>query len=114
MHLLYFARNQLLNHISLKIVDDYVFYIVFSIAILLSYLFIKPFIMWFVTLESVHLLSYLMSSLMIIILFLFMMIYIDNIQDLFLGMFKITLECLAVFGILLLLYRGYQRISRKA
>lgn len=109
-----FAKNTVLNGISLNIIEDYVFYIIISIAILLSYLVVKPFVNWFIILQSVQLLSYLMSSLIIMILLLLIMFQFDGMDQSIINILKVGFHCLAIFGVLLLLYRLYQRVIKKS
>lgn len=101
------------GNVSLKIIEDYVFYIIIFIAILLSFVVVRPFITWLITLESVQLLSYLVSSLIIMLIVVLLKSYINDFQEVFLNLLKITLQCLAAFGILLIVYGSYQRIIKK-
>jgi len=98
---------------SIGLVEDYVFYIMLFLVILINYLFVKPFITWFVTFRSIRLLSYIFSSLIVILLLFIIMLSVDELNNLIVNLIEIALHCLAFFGIGLVVYQGFQKIIKK-
>ena len=99
--------------LSFGLVEEYVYYILIFIGIIISYLLVRPFITWFVTLKSTRLLSYIISSLIILLILFIATNSIEELNHLLFNIFRVGLQCLAVFGVLLLMFHGFQRINRK-
>ena len=106
----YFAKMILFKNISLGLIEEYVYYIIVFIGILISYLLVRPFITWFVTLRSIRLLSYIISSLIVFVLLLYVTPFIGGLN---LFLFKVVLQCLAVFGVVLFLFHAFKNINKK-
>src|SRR5690625_883472 len=98
---------------SLKLVDGYVFYLLIFSIMIISYLFIRPLITWFVTLQSIRLLSYLFSSLSVLLLIFIVTFSIEELNHLLINLFKVTLHCLAIFGCGLAIIHVFQRIINR-
>jgi len=98
---------------SIGLVDEFVFYIVIFSLVFICYLIIRPFITWFVTLKSIRLLSYIFSSLLILLVILIAKLSIDELNDLLVSLVKISLHCLALFGFSLVIFNVFQRIMKR-
>lgn len=112
----YFTLINIIEKISLGSVQEYVYYVLIFFGIFMGYLFARLITGWLVSLKSVRLLSYLVNSLFILVILLFIIITIDELNHLLIYLFKIFLQCLAVFGVTLIIfkvYRGRQRKFRK-
>lgn len=93
---------------SIGLIDQYVIYIGILVMMVIIYLFIRPFMTWFVTLQSIRLLSYLFSSLMVLLLIFFLKQTFHELNNLLFNLLQITLHCLALFGaILAIVHMGY-------
>lgn len=86
---------------SIGLVDHYVIYIAIFTIMFIIYLLIRPFMTWFVTLQSVRLLSYLFSSLMVLLFMFLLKQSFHELNDLLINLSQITLHCLALFGLVL-------------
>lgn len=64
----------------------------------MSYLFILPLIKWFVALQSVKLLSYIVCSLFVLVLYFIMMFFVGDKQYLTIQFIKVILQGIAFFG----------------
>lgn len=100
--------------IGLDIDEKYVSYIIISTSIWISYLLIRPIIKWFIRQESARLLSYLMSSLFVVVLLFFILLMMNESSYFVKNILKVTLECLAFFGVGLIVVYSFRRIIRKA
>ncbi|PAV28781.1 hypothetical protein CIL05_14230 [Virgibacillus profundi] len=96
----------------LGIGGDVVSYLIVFLSIIASYFIISPLISWFVALQSTKLLSYIICSLIIFVLFFIVMEFIWNQQKLN-NLLKIILQCLVAFGVVLIFYSGFQRLLKK-
>lgn len=104
-----------LNMTQLKVLgfnEKYVYFTLFFIVLLISYILIQPIITWMITFQTTKFLSYLVSSLFVIVVFLLMLLFVDiiTLTDVTVfGTFKIVLQSLAVFGICLIVYNQIGR-----
>lgn len=102
--------------ISFRLIEEFTSYLIIFIGIFLGYLLIKPMTSWLVSLKLVRLLSYLMSSLLIFVLLLLFILTIEGLNHFPIHLFKIFLQCLASFGVTLVLFkvfRGGEKSYRK-
>lgn len=113
-----FFSLYLINMTKLKVLgvhEKYVYFFLFFISLLLSYVIIQPIITWIMSLYTTKLLSYIFSSLFVMVVF-FLVVLIIDIRDLthhmVLAMFKIVLQSLAAFGLSLILFYSIQRLFR--
>ncbi|MGY0692215.1 hypothetical protein ACW2QC_05395 [Virgibacillus sp. FSP13] len=93
--------NQL---ISLGLTKDQFYFILFFIVIFVGYYILHPIIHWFVTLQSTKILSYLITSLIVLLC-----MFAFGIHQLV----KIALQSLAVFGGVLFLLRIFHGVFKK-
>lgn len=100
--------------LSLGLKDEYILFILIFVGIIISYLLVQPFIIWFVSIQSTRLLSYIISSLFVIVSFFIIMLFIDKLDDSTFSSLKIALQCIAFFGIALIIYYSFQRLMKKA
>lgn len=82
---------------NIKLSDLDPFYYIVLVAIVCSYFLIQPLVSYFVQLRSIKFLSFLVSSLLVLVSFCFALLLM-NVDHLLLNVMKITLQCLAVFG----------------
>lgn len=68
----------------------------------ISYLIIRPLVKWFVTLQSVKLLSYIICSLFVLLLYFITVFLVGDMQYLAVPFIKLLLQGIAFFGIALL------------
>lgn len=93
--------------------EKYVYYFFVIIGISISYLVIQPVITLFITLKSSRLLSYVFSSLVVLLVLLISILFIEEPRFFVDHIVKITLQCLAGFGVGLIFYNGFQRLINK-
>jgi len=109
----YFTWTNIIEEISLGSISEYLYYVLIFIGIFIGYLFSRPITSWLVSLKTVRLLSYLMNSLFILVILLFMIIMIDELNHLLIYLFKVFLQCLAGFGVALILFKTFWNRRRK-
>lgn len=97
----------------LGIREEHIYFLIIAIGIIISYLVVQPFINWFVANRSAKLLSYIISSLLVIVSFFVVVLFIGDLHHLLIHLLKITLQTLAVFGIVLILFYSYRRFVKK-
>ncbi|SDQ65179.1 hypothetical protein SAMN05216232_2941 [Virgibacillus subterraneus] len=85
-------------------------YVYIFIGIIIIYLMVHPFVNWVVSMQSTILLTYVMSSLAFLVLFLLGIILTTVLN---LTLFAMTLQCLAIFGGCLIIIHTLQHIFRK-
>lgn len=83
------------------------------VIIVASYFLIQPMISYFISLQSIRLISYVMSSLFVLF-FLCLALLLMDIDHLLLNMIKITFQCLAVFGLGLAIVYSIGRLTKKS
>ncbi|WP_106497788.1 hypothetical protein [Lentibacillus sp. Marseille-P4043] len=93
--------NQL---ITLGLTEKQFYFILFFIVIFVSYYVLQPIIHWFVTLQSTKILSYLITSLLVLLC-----MFAFGIHQLV----KMALQSLAVFGGILFLLRVFHGFFKK-
>lgn len=87
-------------------------YLVMIMVITSTYFLSRPLISFFVSLDSIRLLTYLVSSLFVLLALCLVFIVMD-IDHLLLIMIKITLHCLAFFGIGLSIVQAFIHLTKK-
>ncbi|WP_164669202.1 hypothetical protein [Virgibacillus doumboii] len=85
-------------------------YVYIFIGMIIIYLILRPFVNWVVSVQSVKLLNYVVSSLVFLVVFLLVFV-LASIADL--QLFEILLQCLAIFGGCLILIHTIQYMLRK-
>lgn len=93
--------------------EKYIYYMFIFIVIVVSYFIIHPIIYWIITLKTTKLLTYFVSSLLVL-LFLCMIIIVSGesrftIHDLL----KMALQSLSVFGLAIILYSVFLSFLKK-
>ncbi|MFD1849211.1 hypothetical protein [Oceanobacillus bengalensis] len=103
-----------LSHLSaLGLNENHVYLIFIIIGVLVCYFIIQPFIEWFVVLQSAKLLSYIVSSLFVILIFFTITIFVPTMSQPFFTILDMLLKVIAIFGVLLGLYGGIRYLIRK-
>ncbi|WP_449354000.1 hypothetical protein ACUL41_11260 [Virgibacillus natechei] len=97
----------------LGIRKEHLYFLIIATGIIISYLVVKPFITWFVANRSAKLLSYIISSLLVIVSCFIVVSFIGDLHHLLHNLLKITLLTLAIFGIVLVLFYSYRRFIKK-
>jgi len=109
----YFTLTHFIKNIVLSSYEEYFYYTIMFIALFVGYLFAKPITYWLISLKSVRLLSYLLNSLFILLTMLFILLTIDELNHLLVQLFRIFLQCLACFGVILILYKLFFKRQKK-
>src|SRR5699024_2294216 len=91
----------------------YVYFVLLFLAVLISYFIIEPIVMWFVALQSTKLLSYIITSLIVIVLFFIIVLYTGKTNELIFSILKVVLQCLASLGIILIVIQSIQSIIKR-
>jgi len=94
-----FGSSFLLQHVA-GLKEEHFYIMLFLLGIILLYLVIYPFVQWFVRWKSSTVLSYIISSLVIICLVTWIGGALGFLTD---QVLKMTLQGLAIFGIVLAL-----------
>jgi len=89
------------------------YYLLILVGISISYFIIHPFITWFITLQTNRLLSYIVSSLFVLTLFLIVLISIGETEQIIMLGLKISLQCIAGFGLFLSLRHGIKSVFKR-
>lgn len=97
----------------LGIKEEHIYFLIIAIGIIISYIFVQPFINWFVANRSAKLLSYIISSLLVIVSCFVVVLFIGDLHHLRSNLLKITLQTLAVFGVVLILFYSFRRFIKK-
>lgn len=92
---------------------SYVYFTMIFIVIIISYYLIQPFVSWFVILNSKNLLSYIISSLFVITLFLIIAVKVDMPRDSIFSLLKQILYCLATLGVFLIIIQSVSVFIRR-
>lgn len=108
-----FTWENIIEKASLGFIEDYIYYILIFFGVFIGYLLARPITGWLVSLKSIRLLSYLMNSLFVLMILLFIIFTIDEFNHLINHVFKIYLQCLAGFGILLFLFKIFRRREKR-
>ncbi len=106
----------MLERIEFGSFGEYVYYILILFALFIGYLLTRPIINWLVSLKSVRLLSYLLSGFLILVILMFIIITVDQLDHLLIHLFRTFLQCLAGFGVVLILLKifgGRQKKQRR-
>ena len=109
----YIGGINLPKQFNLALIEEYVYYILIFIGVVISYFIVRPFITWLVTLQLINLLSYIIGSLVFLVLLVLAMVSVEELNHLLVNFIKIALQCLAVFGIVLTFFLGLGRIIKK-
>lgn len=99
---------------SLQLIDPYVFYLVILIFLMICYVLLKPFVLWILTTQSIRLLGYLLSSLIVLIAMLTAKMLMKELDTLVISLLKVTLHCFSLFGIGLLIVSSIQKLVGKS
>lgn len=105
--------NQLSKFMALGSYEKNFYYIIVFMIIVIIYLFIYPLIKWFITLQSARLLSYILCSFIVLFILFLAVQALHDMEKLFFQTMKMVCQCLAVFGITLIVYHGFQKVKRK-
>jgi len=97
----------------LGINETYLYGAIVLLGIIISYFIIEPIISWFVALGSQRLLSYLISSLIVLVLFITMILFNDHLHHLFFDLLKIAFTSISLFGIILAVYNYIKRLIQR-
>lgn len=98
---------------SLGVTENFIFYVLVSSGIAISFLLLKPLTAWLISSRSVFLVNYIISSLAAIVLILIIFLFLIDLQIPVNNLLKITLQCMAAFGIVMILYYSFQKVIRK-
>lgn len=98
---------------SFQLLEKYVYYIIVVGAICVIYIVISPLIRWLVSLYSIRLLSYIVSSLFIVTLILIGVYVRDDLEGTFFSILELTLQCLSFFGMVLLVSHLFKHVMYK-
>lgn len=102
---------------SLGISKEAFFTLIIFIGILGCYFIIRPVALILISLKSDRLLNYILSGLAFIVIFFIVVLFIGDIEMLTYELFKISLQVLAMFGLVLCvmhLFKGIRQRRNKA
>lgn len=102
-----FSLDNIMNNVSFSVIVDYMSYIIVFLIVVIGYQIAKRITKRLVSLQTIQLLSYLLNSLFILIVLLFVILSNDTLNDLHIHFMKIILQCLAVFGVMLLIFKVF-------
>src|SRR5699024_6356761 len=97
---------------SLRVLDDHMIYLSILAILLLCYFVMIPFMHWLIALQSVRFLSYLFSSLFVLIVVLFINIWMQQGDLFFMTIGRITFHCLSLFGLFVFIYSTVKNIVK--
>ncbi|WP_163970814.1 hypothetical protein [Oceanobacillus halotolerans] len=100
------------NLIMLGLKEEHIIYILIFTVVLLSYIVLHPLIHFFVMTQSSKMLSYVCSSLLILVLFL-TIIWLGNERSDDPVLFKMVLQTIGLFGFALIVINGFKRMLNK-
>src|SRR5699024_170468 len=92
---------------------EYIYFILVFLGVCISYLMIKPIMSWCVMLRFILFLGYLTSSLFVVAIFFTVVLFLGDLSDSLLNLLKITLQCLAIWGGIMILYHSLQRVLKR-
>src|SRR5699024_12542835 len=95
----WFSMSQLM---ILGLEEEHIYFVLLFGGIVVCYLLIQPFISFLVAIQSARVLSYILSSLLALVV-LFVTILITDAQESSRLFMRVTLESLALFGMLLVI-----------
>ncbi|OZU90482.1 hypothetical protein CIL03_04870 [Virgibacillus indicus] len=93
--------------------DNYISYVLIFAGIIVSFILLKPLISWLINSGFVLLVNYIISSLAVIVLLFIVVFFLTDTQLSVNNLLKITLQSLAAFGIVMILYYGFQKVTKK-
>lgn len=102
MDMIYMVNNFIVNLESFSMNDRILYFLTTLSVIFVSYFLVKPLVSILISLNSIYLLSYLISSMLILLIFLIANLmggFIHGANDLW----KFILQSLAVYGVILCL-----------
>lgn len=105
----WFHYSQLM---ALGVKPEHIYYLLVFFGMVLLYLLIHPVIQWFVAKSSTKLLSYLLSSLLLLTGCLLTASLFGTFSASLHYLLGITLETLAAFGAILILFYGVRRLVK--
>ncbi|MFA1818732.1 hypothetical protein ACDX78_00795 [Virgibacillus oceani] len=97
----------------LGVKEHHIYFIVLLLLMGIFYFMITPVIKWIISLQFSKLLSYMMSSLLLLILLFTLAMNIDGLEHSLQSLLKISLQGLSVFGVFLLIQSILGRFIKK-
>ena len=95
---------------SLGITEVHICVFLVIIGLMITYTLLLPLLEWFVSVKLTKVMSYLLSSLLIIVFFLLYVIYTNDIH---LYLLKITFQTVSLFGLTLVMFYLFKRVKKK-
>ncbi len=106
-----FIKVSHLNALGLE--TEQVYFLMFSLGAIITYLIVHPVISWFIELKSAKLLSYVVSSMLVIIVLFINAMYMEGIASILFNLLDTMLQVLGWFGIILILYYCVRKFMGK-
>lgn len=97
------TNMQTLRIVTLGVIENYYFLLFISMGIGIVYFVIQPMVKWLLRLQAFKLLSYLICSLLTLILYFMIVVFVGDLQHVATQYFKLTLQAAAIYGGFLLL-----------
>ncbi len=98
---------------SLGISEETFFTLFIFLGILGCYFIIRPIALILISLKSERLLNYILSGLAFIVIFFTVVLWIGDIEMLTYELFKISLQVLAMFGLVLCVIHLFKRMKQR-
>ena len=95
---------------SLGITEIHICVFLVILGLLISYRLLVPLFEWFVLEKLTKVMSYIVSSFLIVMLFLLYIVYTNHVP---LYLLKITLQTVSLFGLSLVLFYLFKRVKKK-
>jgi len=106
----------MINMSKLKILgfsEKHIYFVICLLCLWVIYIFIQPFMHLMVSMQTIKLLGYIVSSLLFIFISLLIVLFVDSVNpsdEKFLNIFKVILQSFAVFGLTLFFFYGVKRL----
>ncbi|GGB53381.1 hypothetical protein F3157_20980 [Virgibacillus dakarensis] len=106
-----FSWIRLTQLLSLGLTKEQLYFIVIFIGIFTCYYIIQPIIHWFVALQSTKVISYLITSMLVLICMLGFSVHQSD--DVISSLIRTALQSLAAFGCMLFIVRIFEVIVKR-
>jgi hypothetical protein len=97
----------------LGVKEHHIYFVVFLLLMGLLYFVITPVIRWIISLQSSKLLSYILSSMLLLIMLFIFAMTSNTLGQSLQYLLKISLQCFSVFGGFLLIHSIVGRFIKK-
>ncbi|GAB3793029.1 hypothetical protein [Virgibacillus kimchii] len=100
-----------LNILGVK--ENHIIFIVLLITLGVVYFIVTPVMRWVIALQSSKILSYVMSSFLLLIFVFSVAMTRESLEFSLSHLLKVSLQCFSIFGVLLILHSIYMKFIKK-